>query len=134
MTEEGSPYAVLGLGPSATAEQVRAAYRAKAKQVHPDRPGGDAESFVAVRRAYDVLRDPVRRAELDRARTRPTVPSPPPAARPTPGPDLSGVAATTDDLDARWEEVVGAFGTPSHEPSHEPSRRPRRRGWAWWRG
>lgn len=131
MPEESSPYAVLGLSPSATADQVRAAYRAKAKQVHPDRPGGSAAGFVAVRQAYEVLRDPARRAELDRARARPDLaPPPPPPARPTPGPDLSGVAATTEDLDARWEEVVGSFGTPSHEPHP----RPRRRGWAWWRG
>ena len=38
------PFAVLGLPPTATPAQVKAAYRAKSRQLHPD-AGGDEESF-----------------------------------------------------------------------------------------
>src|ERR1700722_17778038 len=61
-------YAVLGLDPAASPEAIRAAFRRKARQVHPDVPGtGDASAFVAVRRAYDVLSNRKRRETYDQA-------------------------------------------------------------------
>ena len=52
------PYAVLGLPPGATPEQVTATYRDLAKRWHPDRGGGhDAERRMAeINGAYDLLR------------------------------------------------------------------------------
>jgi len=44
-------YAVLGLPESASESEVRAAYREKVKEVHPDH-GGDREEFERVREAY----------------------------------------------------------------------------------
>ncbi|MBA4028867.1 MAG: hypothetical protein C0475_06995 [Planctomyces sp.] len=66
-------YAILGVGPSATQEQLRAAFRARAKGLHPDvNPGHDAEgAFRSLREAYAVLTDPAMRAEYDRRRARP---------------------------------------------------------------
>jgi hypothetical protein len=58
-------YEVLGVAPSATADQVRAAYRAAARDHHPD-AGGDAGRMQAVNAAWRVLGDPVRRAAYDR--------------------------------------------------------------------
>jgi DnaJ domain len=49
------PYAVLGLPPTATPDQVAAAYRRLAKEWHPDRGGGD-ERMAQINAAYDVLR------------------------------------------------------------------------------
>src|SRR5260370_12388175 len=54
------PYAVLGLGPGAEDEQIRAAYLAKLKQFPPDRSPAE---FEQVRDAYDLLRDRRRRAQ-----------------------------------------------------------------------
>lgn len=55
------PYAVLGLAPGATAEEVRRAYfrlvRIHTPEAHP-------EEFKRVRAAYETLRSPLRRAEL----------------------------------------------------------------------
>ena len=63
-------YATLGLSPSATAEEVRAAYYRLARAWHPDRHPGDATAsarMVALNQAYEVLSDPARRLEYDRS-------------------------------------------------------------------
>lgn len=48
-------FAVLGLTESATAEEVKAAYRERVKSVHPDH-GGDKDEFKRVREAYATAR------------------------------------------------------------------------------
>lgn len=58
------PYATLGVDKTATKEQVRRAYRKKAKTAHPD-AGGRREDFDAVNTAHLVLSDPDRRARYD---------------------------------------------------------------------
>ncbi len=49
--------ALLGVGKDADEHQLRKAFRAAAKQAHPDRPGGDADRFRSVLDAYHLLRD-----------------------------------------------------------------------------
>lgn len=63
MTE--TPYALLGVPPGATADEIRRAYLRASRETHPDH-GGDPEAFRAVKAAYDVLSDPEKRAALDR--------------------------------------------------------------------
>jgi molecular chaperone DnaJ len=58
-------YGVLDLRPDAAAEEIKRAYRRKAREHHPD-AGGDAERFKEVTHAYEVLSDPERRARYDR--------------------------------------------------------------------
>src|ERR1700733_4703314 len=59
-------YARLGVDPWAGPGTITAAYRGKARLVHPDVPGtGDANAFVELKRAYDVLISPDRRAAYD---------------------------------------------------------------------
>lgn len=58
--EELRPYEVLGVGPDADDERIRAAYLAKLKQFPPDRAPTE---FEQVRDAYDLLRDRRRRAQ-----------------------------------------------------------------------
>ncbi len=49
-------YALLGLSPGAGADEVAAAYRRRAKALHPDRTGADdAAQMAAVNAAHDVL-------------------------------------------------------------------------------
>ena len=61
-------YCLLGVHPAASAEEIRLAYRQRAMMWHPDRNNRtDAEEvFKLIRSAYDVLRDPARRADYDR--------------------------------------------------------------------
>jgi hypothetical protein len=74
MTEDPAGYyARLGVAPTAPEAAIIAAYRHKARVLHPDIPGtGDARAFMAMKEAYDVLSDPERRASYDRS-ARPTV-------------------------------------------------------------
>jgi curved DNA-binding protein CbpA len=51
-------FAVLGLAPGATRNDVKRAFRALAHATHPDH-GGDAGDFRAVKDAYERLRDAV---------------------------------------------------------------------------
>jgi DnaJ-class molecular chaperone len=63
------PYKTLGVGKSASAEDIRAAYRKLAKKHHPDlNPGNKAaeEAFKKVSAANDLLSDPEKRARYDR--------------------------------------------------------------------
>ncbi|MEM6824020.1 MAG: molecular chaperone DnaJ [Pseudomonadota bacterium] len=62
-------YDVLGVGKSADPDAIKKAYRAKAKELHPDRnkDNPDAESqFKEVNEAYDILKDADRKAAYDR--------------------------------------------------------------------
>ncbi|MEU9834306.1 molecular chaperone DnaJ [Streptosporangium sp. NPDC048047] len=64
-------YAVLGVPKTATAEEIKKAYRKLARQYHPDANQGKTETeekFKNVSEAYDVLSDTKRRKEYDEAR------------------------------------------------------------------
>ncbi len=49
-------YAVLGVSANATFEAARDAYRAKAREVHPDSPGGSHEAMVSLNSSWDQAR------------------------------------------------------------------------------
>jgi DnaJ-class molecular chaperone len=62
------PYIVLGVARQASGEEIARAYRRAARASHPDSAGAaSAEGFQAVSDAYEVLRDPRRRAVYDRS-------------------------------------------------------------------
>lgn len=62
-------YDVLGVSRGASADEIKKAYRQKAKELHPDRNQDDPKSeaqFKEVNEAYDALKDPERKAAYDR--------------------------------------------------------------------
>lgn len=62
-------YAVLGVAKTATDDEIKKSYRKLAMQFHPDRNNGSREAeekFKEITEAYDVLRDPNKRAAYDR--------------------------------------------------------------------
>jgi hypothetical protein len=60
-------YARLGLGPAATQAEIVAAFRGRARLLHPDVPKtGNAGAFMVVKQAYDVLSNREHRSAYDR--------------------------------------------------------------------
>ena len=74
MSESRSPFAVLGLTPTATVAQVKAAYRRRSRKLHPD-VGGDEEAFRE-------LTDAFREASAYAAGERPNPYAAPPRVQP----------------------------------------------------
>jgi curved DNA-binding protein CbpA len=66
------PYKVLQVDPEAEDEVIVAAYRRLARKYHPDvSPGPESvQRMVRINQAWELLKDPVRRAAVDRARAR----------------------------------------------------------------
>src|SRR5687768_9245232 len=68
----GNPYQVLDVRPNASAGAIKRRWRELAREHHPDRAAGDTEEagrltarMARINSAYDLLRDPVRRANFD---------------------------------------------------------------------
>jgi DnaJ-class molecular chaperone len=60
-------YAALGVPKTATADDIKRAFRKLASQHHPDK-GGDTQKFQAIQQAYATLGDEQKRAEYDNPR------------------------------------------------------------------
>jgi curved DNA-binding protein CbpA len=62
-------YAILGVAPNASDEEIKKVYRALAMRYHPDRNqavGAEAR-FKAVTKAYEILSDSAKRAEYNQS-------------------------------------------------------------------
>jgi DnaJ-class molecular chaperone len=64
------PYSLLGVKRNADPDEIKAAWRTKAKSVHPDHNQDDpaaTDRFAEVGQAYELLKDPERRKRYDKA-------------------------------------------------------------------
>ena len=68
MKEKKSLYDILGIKKNASKEEIKKAYRNKAKKLHPDRnPDKDTSNEMSkISRAYEILSDPVKRLNYDK--------------------------------------------------------------------
>ena len=92
----GDPYAVLGLGPEASADEIKKAYFALVRAHPPER---DPEGFRRIRAAYDRLNTPERKRETDMLRVEPW---PEPELSPPPPSDLK---VASEDIIAAAREL-----------------------------
>lgn len=58
-------YEVLGVGKSASDDEIKKAFRKAAVQHHPDKEGGDETKFKEINEAYEVLKDKQKRQRYD---------------------------------------------------------------------
>ncbi len=58
-------YEVLGVSKSASADEIKKAFRRLAVQHHPDKEGGDESKFKEINEAYEVLKDSSKRQRYD---------------------------------------------------------------------
>jgi curved DNA-binding protein len=109
-------YQTLGIERSATADDIKQAYRKLAHQYHPDiskDPKGE-EKFKEIAEAYATLKDPEKRKEYDSLGRRPAGESF------TPPPDwqqhFGAGASAFDDVDLA--DILSAFATGRHGKGH----------------
>lgn len=62
-----SYFAILGISPNATVDEIRSAYRRLAKEFHPDYYTGSSERFRDIQEAYSVLGNRRRRHEYEQS-------------------------------------------------------------------
>ena len=58
-------YDILGVDKSASADEIKRAYRKKAHEYHPDKGAGNEEKFKEASEAYQVLSDTEKRSQFD---------------------------------------------------------------------
>ena len=107
------PYRVLGVSPAATADEIKAAYRALVKQHHPD-AGGDDRTILALNAAWEVLGDADRRRRHDHTRSSQSQAKAPSSAAAGPGFSVTraraqaGRSAATEAELQQWLQQVHA--------------------------
>jgi DnaJ-class molecular chaperone len=72
-------YHILGVSYQATSDEIKEAYRKKAKAYHPDKENGNAELFKKIKEAYEVLRNSETRKAYDDLFFAKTMPQPKPS-------------------------------------------------------
>ncbi|KAK6352132.1 hypothetical protein TWF730_008963 [Orbilia blumenaviensis] len=104
-------YRILNVSAAASGQDIKKAYRAKAKETHPDRNGGTTaatESFQKVQEAFECLSDPSKRAEYDRNKKQESSEprTPHPNANPTPdkAPKCQSTPVRSEDEGVRFQK------------------------------
>ncbi len=123
-------YSILGVQRGASAEEIRKAYRALARQYHPDvNTTPDAQRrFTEIQEAYDVLSDDERRREYDAYGRVGSAPGWKASGRAGAGANAGqGFDVDLDDLGSMFDAFFGArAGQPRPGPSARRAARPSR--------
>jgi molecular chaperone DnaJ len=107
-------YKVLGVDRKATPDEIKKAYRKLARQYHPDKNPGDAKAearFKQISQAHDILGDPEKRKDYDRALLNPFSQTGRGGSG-QPGFDASGFGDILSDLFGQATRGRGGGGVP----------------------
>ena len=121
-TSEPTLYEVLGVASDADPAEIKAAFRRRARKMHPDVAGEEMTSFfLLLQHAHEVLSEPGRRAEYDRS-LRGGVPY---SSSPSPEPEAKA-EPTGEEPPGAWGERIpeDAYGGPLPREGHDISRMP----------
>lgn len=100
-------YEVLGVTRTASENEIRSAYRARAKQAHPDRAGGSVHKMARLNEAYETLGNADKRAGYDAAQRGPQrLPQRPRPTRATAVDPLIFYQKVFAPLDARIQSLI----------------------------
>jgi molecular chaperone DnaJ len=102
-------YEILGVARDASDDDIKKAYRRRARELHPD-TGGDEEQFKELTTAYEVLRNPEARANYDRYG------DPRGPGGRTAGDPFSGFGDLSDLIDAFFGGGFGGRSAPRSGP------------------
>src|SRR6187551_3829969 len=103
MSTKRDYYEILGVAKSASAEEIKKAYRKVAIQFHPDKNQGDKaaeEKFKEAAEAYEVLSDSAKRTQYDRFGH----------SRPGGGGFGGGHNMNMDDIFSQFGDIFGGGG------------------------
>jgi molecular chaperone DnaJ len=117
-------YKVLGVDRKATADEIKKAYRKLARQYHPDKNPGDAKAearFKQISQAHDILGDPDKRKDYDRALSNPFSQAGRGGSG-QPGFDASGFGDILSDLFGQATRGRGGAGGAPPRPRAERGR------------
>ncbi|MFD5276196.1 J domain-containing protein [Pseudarthrobacter sp. NPDC058362] len=104
MTSDPDHYAVLGVRRDAGAQEISRAYRALMRSHHPDMDHGPVpeDELLRIMQAFNVLRDPQRRAAYDRQLAAPEGTAIP-VRKAQPRPDAGSSGPVLRVTPVRWE-------------------------------
>jgi DnaJ-class molecular chaperone len=109
-----SYFAILGISPNATVDEIRSAYRRLAKEFHPDHYTGSSERFRNIQEAYSVLGNRRRRRDYEQSIRKAPIRSP---LRPTTFPEPEPLIPEDSPVDLDEVSPVRSFQsfTPSFD-------------------
>jgi molecular chaperone DnaJ len=109
-----SYFAILGISPNATVDEIRSAYRRLAKEFHPDHYTGSSRRFRDIQEAYAVLGNSRRRREYEKSIRKVLIRTP---LKPTPYPEPEPLIPEEGPVDIGEVSPVRSFQsfTPSFD-------------------
>lgn len=132
-TASVDPYEILQVSPSAEQEVLHAAFRALAMKYHPDRDSSARASrrMIELNQAYAMVREPLLRAQVDRARRTSRTPfdaaaippmngraAPPPSPRTARGAAAAAAEANATKLDSGRYAGWTLKALAGHDPDY----------------
>lgn len=109
-------YVILGIRTDANPDEIKAAFRQRALELHPDKSGLNSSPFIEAQEAYLALSDPQRRRAYDRQLNQPAI-APASAVRDIALNEFETYYPSFDELfDRLWSNFLGVSRPKTETP------------------